>query len=369
MKNKLFGILFVVALSLSLMGAGQYGGTWKREGTVVSPHDDVTSIDFSNLTGSSALDLDWDTNVGEVLAMTGVDEQDTGLTSCQVTVNAGDDSKVDIAPCHLHIQGPHYEFMNMTAINPGLGVGDNSIFIGMTMGGYTTSEASWTETQQKTIVPLARLNTSFGVSGPGSTISLIRDDRYFITQRDYYDRLWYSHVIGALYETGGDIFANATSGLILGQNSGTLYDSQTKSQTLATFENQSAVFLHLSSSGGMDWIGDKRPLVVDAVNYNPSGSGLTPMLNDNKFTVHTILKSPKGVGDTPEGGLFFIYGDIEYATQADALAAVTANTAMRWGLFVNQATSGLVPVALVIQQRNAVAVDTIIDKRPCLVCR
>ena len=302
-----------------------------------------------------------DTAVGEVHATTGVDEQDTGITSCKVTVNGGDDSKVDIAPCHIHIQGPHYEFENMTAIDPALGAGENSIFMGMTMNGYTTSESSWTDTELLTIVPIARLNTIFGDSGPGSTISLIRDDRYFITQRDYYDLLWYSHVIGALYEEGGEIFNNATSGLILGQNSGMLHDKQTNAQELATFENQSAVFLYSSS---VAWIGDKRPLVVDAVNYN-TANGLTAMQNDNTFTVHTILKSPKGVSDTPEGGLFFIYGDTEYATATVAIAAAET----RWGLFVNQHTSGLVPVALIVQQKNAVAVDTIIDKRPCLVCR
>lgn len=302
-----------------------------------------------------------DTAVGNVHATTGVDEQTPGITGCEVTINAGDDSKVDINICHIHIQGPHYIFDNMTAIDPGLGAGDNSMFIGMTMNGYTTSESAWTDTQLLTIVPLARLNTAFGVSGPGSTISLIRSDRYFVTQRDYYDLLWYSHVIGALYETGGDIFQNATSGLILGQNSGILHDKQTNKQTLATFENQSAVFLYSSS---VAWIGDKRPLVVDAVNYN-AANGLVAMQNDNTFTVHTILKSPKGVSDTPEGGLFFIYGDTEYGTAAEAIAAAET----RWGLFVNQATSGLVQVALVVQQKNAVAVDTIIDKRPCLVCR
>lgn len=301
------------------------------------------------------------TAVGNVHATTGVDEKDLGVTSCKVTVNEGDDSKFDIAPCYFNVQGPRYEFMNMTAIAPNLGVGENSLFVGMTMNGYTTSESAWTDNGLLTTVPLARLNTAFGVSGPGSTISLIRDDRYYITHRSYYDLLWYSHVIGALYETGGDIFSNTTSGLILGQNEGILHDAQTKSQTLATFENQSAVFLYSSS---VAWVGDKRPLVVDAVNYN-AANGLVAMQNDNTFTVHTILKSPKGVGDTPEGGLFFIYGDTEYATATVAIAAAE----VRWGLFVNQHTSGLVPVALIVQQKNAVAVDTLIDKRPCLVCR
>jgi len=68
--------------------------------------------------------------------------------------------------------------------------------------------------------------------------------------------------------------------------------------------------------------------------------------------------------------LFFIYGDTEYATAAGAVAAISTGEAVsRFGVFVDQASSGLVPAALIIQQRNAAAVDTIIDRRPCQVCR
>ena len=311
----------------------------------------------------------WDSAVAIPSSPTGVDEHEAGVNSCKVTQNGADDSKVNINWCNIHVLGPHYAFDTFSSIDPAFGAGENSKFIGMTMNGYTTSDGGWTDAQKLTIVPLARINTSFGVSGPGSTVSLIRDDRYFITKREYYDRLWHERAIGALYVTGGDIFANATSGLILGQNSGTLFDAQTKEQALGTFENQSAVFLHLSASGGFDWISEKKPLTVDNINYNPPASGLVAMLNDNKFAVHTILKSPKGPNGVPEGGLFFIYGDTEYSTQADAIAAAADDSALRFGLFVNQSVSGLVPVALIVQQKSGVAVDTIVDKRPCLVCR
>ena len=376
------------------IGAGQYGGTWKRQGTVVSPHDDVTEVSFSGISttvdastlngeaGTHYIDIrnqagflnitnvtNWDSSVSIPTSPTGVDEHNIGVNSCKVTVNAGDDSKIDIEECNIHVLGPHYPFAAMSSIDPDLGAGENSKFIGMTLNGYTTSESRWTGEQKLTIVPLARVNTAFGVSGPGSTISLIRDDRYFITKRDYYDRLMWEEAMGAQYVTGGEIFANSTSGLILGQTAGVLYDGQTKRQVLSSFANMSAVFLHLSSSGGFDWISDKRPLVVDAVSYNPSGLGLTPLLNDNKFKVDTILKSPKGADGVPEGGWFYVYGDTEYATQADALAAVADGSAFRFGLFINQPVSGLVPLALIVQQKNATEVDTIIDQRPCLVCR
>lgn len=358
----IYSILFLFSVSnasaFQVFGGGAASTLDGQPGSFYTDSGNLTGD--INYTGIS----NWDTAVMTPSAAVGVDEHEAGVNSCKVTVNASDDSMIDINECNVHIQGPHYAFSTMTSIDPDLGAGENSKFIGMTMNGYTTSESGWTDAQKLTIIPLARVNTAFGVAGPGSTISLIRDDRYFIAKRDYYDRLWHERAIGALYVTGGDIFANATSGLILGQNSGTLFDSQTKEQTLATFENQSAIFLHLSSNE-INWIFDKRPLVVDAVNYNPAGSSLVPMLNDNKFTAHTILKSPKGANGVPEGGLFFVYGNTEFGTVTDAIAGAET----RFGLFVNQFTSGLVPAALIIQQKNAAAVNTIIDKRPCLVCR
>ena len=175
--------------------------------------------------------------------------------------------------------------------------------------------------------------------------------------------------MGAQYLRGGDIFKNATSGLILGQNEGVLYDGYKNRHMLGTFENQSAIFLHLSSNE-TDWIGTKQPLTVDALNYNPAGLSLVPMLNDNTFTIHTILKSPKGANGAQEGGLFFVYGDTEYATAAAATTAIFDGSAVsRFGVFIDQARSGIAPAALIIQQRNAAAVDTIVDRRPCQVCR
>lgn len=311
----------------------------------------------------------WDTVVGEVNASTGVDTHEGGFESCEVSINVGDPSKIDIdGPCHIHIQGPHY-FFNGTTIGPQFAAGENSRFIGVTMDGYTSQTSPWTNTQKMTIIPIARLNTKLGDLGPGSDVHLVRDDRYFLTENFYFDRIYHEEAMGALYVTGGDIFANATSGLILGQNEGVLYDGQKKRHTLVTFENQSAIFLHLSSNE-VDWIGIKKPLVVDALNYNPPGSSLTPMLNDNTFTIHTVLKSPKGANGAQEGGLFFEYGTVEYATAAAALEAISTGEAVaRFGVFESQAESGLVPAALIIQQRNAAAVDTIIDRRPCLVCR
>ena len=310
-----------------------------------------------------------DTQIGLVHNDTGVDSHDTGFDSCEVSINAGDITKIDIAECHVHIQGPEYPFDSITSLDPQFAAGENSRFIGVTMNGYTSQTSKWTYTQKQSIIPLARLNTPLGQAGPGSDVHLIRSDRYFIYQNFYLDDVYHAEAMGAQYVTGGVIFANATSGLIIGQTAGVLYDAQKNRHTLAAFENQSALFINLSSNE-INWVATKKPLTIDNVNYNPAGSNLVPLLNDNTFTIHTIMKSPKGANGTQEGGLFFVYGDTQYGTAAAAIEAISDGSAVpRFGLFVDQAESSLVAIALIIQQKNAVAVDTIKDRRPCQVCR
>lgn len=315
-------------------------------------------LDFNNIPN-------FDSAVGDVTIETGVNEHDD-VASCKVIVNAGDDSKVDIeGPCHVHIGGPHYSFTNLTAIDPELGAGENSKFIGITMNGYTTAASDWTTAQKLTVIPLARLNTAYGVSGPGSTISLIRDDRWFSSNRNHYNRLWHEKVMGAMYVSGGEIEA---TGLVLSQTAGVLFDGQTKEHELSAFANMSAVFLHLSSNE-INWVGNKQPLVIDNINYNPPGSSLVSLSTTNKYKIDTVLKSPKGSDGVPEGGWFVIAGAVEYDTIEDALAAIENGTAIRWGLFVNQGVSGLVQLALIVQNRDATTIDLIKDVRPCRVCR
>jgi len=312
--------------------------------------------------------LAWDSVHGAIKDDTGIDFHDTGVNSCKITVNVGDDTKVDHDECNIHLGGPQYTFAAATSLPPNFGTGENSVYIGMTMNGYTTSTIRWTSTQELTVIPLARLNTELGDTGAGSSVHLIRDDRYFISNRDYYDMVLHKEAFGALYVTGGKIFSHATS-LVLQQTAGVLFDAQSKRHELAAFANMSAIFLHLSSTGGDDWLGAKQPLIVDNVYYNPSGSGLVALLNSNKFKVDTIIKSPKGPDGTPEGGWFYVFGDTEYDTQADAIAAVNDDSATRFGVFKNQAESGLVVIALIVQQKDATIIDTIEDRRPCLVCR
>lgn len=295
-------------------------------------------------------------------AVTGIDGHEVGADSCKVEVNAGDSTLIDIGECHVHIQGPEFEFINMTAIDPNFGVGENSVFIGITLDGYTTQTQGWSAAQQQTIVPLARLNTASGVTGPGSTVSLNRDDRYFVSERDYKDRLWTAEAVGSLYSLGGELFANATSNLVMGQYSGIIYNAQRERHILGEFNNMSALFLHHTSTGAP--VAVKAPFIVDNANYD-DGTGLVPIISQ-RWTKISILKAPQGANGVQEGGWFYNYGD-QYLTQAAAEAAP-----FDFSFFVSQGISGLVPLAEIVVQQGGSTLDTdlfIIDKRACLVCR
>ena len=295
-------------------------------------------------------------------AVTGIDGHEVGEISCEVTINSGDDTLIDIGECHVHIQGPEFEHDGAVGMDPNFGVGENSVFIGVTMNGYTTQTQGWSAVQKQTVAPLARLNTASGVTGPGSTVTLNRDDRYFVSERDYKDRLWTEDAIGSLYSLGGELFSNTTSNLVMGQYSGILYNAQRERHMLGEFNNMSALFLHHTTTGAP--VAVKAPFVVDNLNYD-TGTGLAALISQ-RWTKISILKSPQGSNGTQEGGWFYNYG-AEYLTQTAAEAAP-----FDFSFFVSQGVSGLVPLAEIVVQQGGSTLGTdlfIIDKRSCLVCR
>ena len=78
--------------------------------------------------------VNWHTAVADVHDTTGVD---SGL---EVTVNGADITNIDISAGYFHVQGPQRLFAGVTSLDPGFGAGENSMFIGMTMSGYTSQE-------------------------------------------------------------------------------------------------------------------------------------------------------------------------------------------------------------------------------------
>lgn len=341
------------------------GSMWKQIGSIVSPADDVDTVSIDSLdiaTINYTTISNWDTAVNDVFDTIGVDYHQTGQTSCKVSVNGGDSTLIDIAECNYHIEGLHYPLAATSGINPNFGAGENSAFVGLTMSGYTTQTAAFTAAQKLTIVPLARLNTPSGQLGPGSDVALIRDDRYFVSNRSYKDRIYNEEAIGSLYASGGELFFNSTTPTVMGQHSGILFNAQKERQVLAEFNNMSAIFVHLSSNGIP--IAEKKPFVLDNLQYD-GGNGLET-LTAQRWTIASIAKSPQGTNGGDEGGWFYIYGD-EYLTEAAARAA-----GFDFSVFQSQAVSGLVPLTTIIIKKEGVTPDTDLflnDERVCHVCR
>ena len=272
-----------------------------------------------------------------------------------ITINGVDDSTYDHTEIKYFIKGIFYTLAASTGVDASFGAGSNTSFVGVDSSGLVYSGTLWTNTQLKTILPVARLGAASGETGPGSTISLIRDDRFFIDEQNFNLRNWMEHAFGALYHTGGVITKSATA-LQLDQSAGTLFDAQGKEQTLA--QDSDFAGLKVFHTGGVPTTAAADPLIVDTANYD-NGTDLTA-IPSNKWVCHTLLKSPKG--SPQEGGFFFVYADTIYNNQTEAEQAP-----VDFSIFTDQHTSGLTSVARIIVQQGAAVITTVLDERPFAV--
>ena len=286
---------------------------------------------------------------GQYLNQTGI----TGDTSGLVSPNANT-SLVDINPATYFIKGELFRFNGAVAYDPGFGVGENSVFLGIDATETVVHKfTKWTSIETSTIIPLARLNTEPGQTGPGSVVEQFRDDRYHIDESGYRDRLWHERVVGVLYQTGGIIGVNGTTPLQIDQTAGILFDAQRKEQVLSQQENIDA--LALFHTGGFIATEARSPLVVDTIQYD-DGSDLVA-IPSNKWVNHTLLKSPKGAPQ--EGDFFFVYGRILHDSQALAEAQ-----APDYAFFGSQSLSGMIAVAQFIVNEGDTVITTVTDNRP-----
>lgn len=274
-----------------------------------------------------------------------------------VSINSGDATKFDMTACIRFINGVKYTIADQTAIDPSFGAGENGSFIGLDSSGFTFKSSEWTEEELKTIVPVSRLNAVSGQTGPGSTISLKRDDRFFIDRQGWHLRYYIARIFGALYDSGGVITKSSTA-LQLDQSAGVLFDRQGKPQILSQQGNIAAAKAFKAS--GVPTLLAVDPLIVDVNSYD-NGSDLTAIPN-NKWVCHTLLKSPKG--SPQEGQFFFVYANEVFGNRTEA-----RECGVHWSFFISQHASGLIPVASIIVQQGAPSIldDDIIDRRPFAV--
>lgn len=336
-----------------------YGDTKKA---LVSPNDTTEGYLEDKLVPGSGITLNVQNEGGnENILVTNAlltDLNPSGLvvsTSGIITINGGDPSLFDITETKYFIKGLSYTLAADTGIDPNFSGGSNTSFVGVNSAGLVYSSILWTSEQLKTILPLARLGAASGETGPGSTITIIRDDRFFIDEQNYNLRNWMEHAFGALYHTDGVITKSATA-LQLDQSAGRLFDAQGKEQFLSSINNISA--LKIFHTGGIPTALPVDPLIVDTAQYD-DGANLSP-IPSNKWVCHTLLKSPKGAPQ--EGGFFFVYANTTYSNQTEASLAP-----VDFSIFTDQHTSGLVPVARIIVQQGGSVITSVFDERPFAV--
>jgi len=273
----------------------------------------------------------------------------TGIISGGVPSLNVDTTKIDISPAVYYIQGVKYTYAGITGLSPSFGVGQNSRRFGLDSSGLVQQATNFTNTQKQTILPIARVNTVQGSTGAGSAMIPPLDTRFLISEIGYLQRIWQEEAIGVLYASGGTIYESATP-LQVSELAGVFYDAQRKRQIISGSSNIQAIKVY--HSGGAWTTSTKATLVVDVLQYD-NLTNLTTLSN-NKWASHTILKSPKNSDE-----FFFVYSQAEYASQADAEAALPS-----YGVFIDQATSWLVAVAEIIVQKSAVNINKIVDIRP-----
>ncbi len=272
----------------------------------------------------------------------------TGLTSGGVITLNTDTTKVDISACVYYIQGTKYTYAGVTAFDPNFSASKTHRRLGLDASGLVGQDDEFTNAQKQTIIPLGLCTSA--TSGPGSVVHQLRDDRFFISEEGYLQRIWQEEAIGALYYKGGLISESSTA-LQLDQSGGVLYDKQRKRHILiADTDILAREIYHVA--GVWTLSAEIDPLVVDNLQYDDGTDLVT--LSNNKWANHTILKSPKA-----DGHYFIVYSQAQYDAEAEAIEA-----GPDYGIFIDQGTSGLVAIAQIIVQKSAANINNIIDARP-----
>lgn len=278
------------------------------------------------------------TQIGSAVRYSGLVEHEGGI----VTINGGDSTKIDITACTYWLSGIFYTYAGGTALTPTIGAGDSSFFAGLDATGLIYDGSAWSDAEKETVIPLCRLQTVQGQSGPGSDLQSPIDQRYIIGEEGYHKRLWHENAIGVLYAEGGEIVNSATA-FQVSQNAGVMYNGQATRISITQSDNlEASVLKHVGGS----WILGTRATIVTPKFWDDGTDEVA--LGNNKWAAHTLLKSPK------EDDLFIlVMSPAEYASQAAAEAAD-----VYYGFFGGPA-SGVIAIANLIIK--GAGTDVILD--------
>ena len=363
-------------------------GGWTRDGNVVSIQNPATDVViFPNFTGAGTLDAatlegeagsfyqDRTNHTGFQIASTisdfggavlletwnsGIESHTPGDdTPTKVTFSAVTSNLVDIAAGDCHVQGTEFDFPAQPGVDPGFGAGENSSWFGCSATGLVKQSGKFTDVQKRTIMPMARIQAEGSCTGPGCPVSRlgILDHRYLIHEDGYRWEKYLSGAVGALFQTGGLITENGVTPLDLDISTGKMWDSDRTLQSWGSFTNISGLHkFHNSTS----LVIQDATFSMDNVNWD-NGENLIPMTNNNYHCSHSILMSPRGTQDADFDNLrvWWVHCTSEHSDLQGAI-----DSGIDYGDFVDQDTSGLVPLAQVIVKKNGANIVTIIDARP-----
>lgn len=302
--------------------------------------DANTAMSKANQAIGEAKDLG--EKIGSAVRYSGLVQHEGGV----VTLNA-DITKIDITGCTYWLAGIEYTYAGGTAIAPTIGAGDSSFFVGLDKTGLIYSGTTWSDAQKETVEPLCRLQATQGQSGPGSDLQPPIDQRYIIGEEGFHKRLWHEQTIGVLYYRGGEIYESTTP-LQVSETAGTFYTAQSVMKTITADTDLQA--LQLNHVGGAWSLGTKTTIVTP--KFYDDGTDLVALAN-NKWASHTLLRSPK-----EDDSFILVISPAQYQSEAEAQAA-----GVYYGLFQDQATSGLYPVCHLLVKGASTNV-TVHDHRP-----
>jgi len=305
-------------------------------------------LDRANHTGTQTASTisDFDEAVGAETVLTGI------VSIEDITSLNADITKLDYLASDYFIQGVKYSFAGDTAVAPTIGAGDTSTWVGLDASGLVYSTDAFTDTQlRETVIPLARIQTVQGQSGPGSDLQEPVHLTYSIGEDGFVDREWVENCVGALYASGGTFTESGTS-FQVNQAEGEFHNAQRKHIDIsADTDIEASEVYHVS---GAPFVDTRATLVIP--KYYDNGTDIVALAT-NGWAVHTLLRSPK-----TEDLFFLVYSAAEYDSKAIAEAQ-----AADYSIFGSQAASGLIAVGKFIVSGSSTSIDLIKNIQPGFV--
>jgi len=275
----------------------------------------------------------------------------TGLVSgWELTVNVWDDSLLDVSAATYYIQWVHYTYAWDTWIANWLTWSETARRYWLDATWLVSQAWKYSDAQKQTILPIARINSVQWESWATASIQVPIDQRYFISEQGWNERLRIEHIFWALYSETWWEYSESSTLLQVNQAVWDFHDAQGKEVVVSQEDNITASYTY--HTWWVPTVATEATLVVNNTQYD-NWTNLTTM-TDNYWKVDTLLKQSKSSNE-----FFVVMWNAEYATQTEAEAA-----AIDYSFFVNESASSLIEVARFIVRKNNTNINRIVNDIP-----